>query len=137
MSNTALIQYQGNLRTQVTHLKSGQQFFTDAPTDNHGKGESISPTDMVAAATVSCMLTMMGIGAEARDLNMGELSGTVEKIMGNGPRRIAALKVELKFVGHGLSEAEKSLLENIALNCPVTRSLHPDIAINVKFTYDE
>ena len=134
---TAKIIYQGKLRTEVTHLKSGQQFLTDAPTDNHGLGESISPTDMVTAATVSCMMTVMRIQAQKKDLEVGQVSGEVEKIMAAGPRRIIGLQIELTFQGHNLSDSEKTLLENTALGCPVARSLHPDIAINVKFTYDE
>lgn len=134
---TAKITYQGDLRTEVTHLQSGQTFVTDAPTDNHGLGEAISPTDMVAAATVSCMMTIMGIAAHKRDLEMGRVRGEVVKTMGAGPRRIVGLQIELTFDDHALSDAEKALLENAALSCPVARSLHPDIAVNVKFTYDE
>lgn len=134
---TATISYQDNLRTEITHVRSGQHFVTDAPTDNNGLGEAISPTDMVAAAAVSCMMTMMGIAARQRDLSLGEVSGSVQKIMGTGPRRIIGLQIELVFRSHSLTDSEKALLESVALGCPVTRSLHPDIAVNVKFTYDE
>ncbi len=134
---TAKITYQSNLRTEVTHLKSGQHFLTDAPTDNHGLGEAISPTDMVAAATVACMITVMGIQAQKKDLAMGEVTGVVKKTMAAAPRRIIGLQIELTFEGHDLSDQEKAMLENTALGCPVARSLHPDIAVNVKFTYDE
>jgi len=136
MSTTAEIVYEGNLRTRVTHTKSGQSFHTDAPTDNNGKGESISPTDMVAAATVSCMITVMGIIAERNEIEMGEVKGTVDKVMASGPRRIIALGVTLTFSDHNLNDAQKALLENTALGCPVARSLHPDIAVNVKFVYE-
>jgi putative redox protein len=135
--DTAKIEYRGDLRTEVTHLKSGQQLLTDAPTDNHGLGESISPTDMVAAATVSCMMTIMGITARKNDMALGNVAGTVEKTMAAGPRRIIALRIELKLADHQLSDAEKARLETAALSCPVVRSLHPDIAVNVKFTYQD
>jgi uncharacterized OsmC-like protein len=135
---TAKITYQGNLRTEVTHLKSGQHFLTDAPTDNHGLGESISPTDMVAAAAVSCMMTMMGIAAQKRSLDMGQVSGEVTKRMSTeGARRIEGLQIELHFQGHALTAAQQTVLENVALSCPVTRSLHPDIAVNLTFSYEE
>ena len=132
---TARVTYQGELRTQAEHLASGQTLFTDAPVDNHGKGESFSPTDLVATATLTCMITMMGITAQKNDIQMGQVEGEVEKVMTEGPRRISALHLTLHFTEHNLSDTDKTLLENAALSCPVTRSLHPEIMINVKFAY--
>ncbi|GAB4402370.1 MAG: OsmC family protein [Bacteroidia bacterium] len=133
---TATVSYEGHLRTRATHVRSGEVVLTDAPLDNQGKGEAFSPTDLVATAAVTCMITMMGIVAENRDLNMGKVQGEVEKIMTPPPRRIGELHIELSFEGHHLSESDKVLLENTALSCPVTRSLHPDITVNVKFRYN-
>lgn len=135
MSKTASIVYQGNLRTEITHLKSGQTLLTDAPTDNHGLGESISPTDMVAAATVSCMMTIMGITAEKKGIELGKVQGSVQKQMASEPRRIHALQIELNFERSDFNDKEKAILERAALNCPVTKSIHPDISVNVAFSY--
>ncbi|RMG63330.1 MAG: OsmC family peroxiredoxin [Bacteroidetes bacterium] len=132
---TARVTYQGQLRTKAEHIRSGQVIHTDAPVDNQGKGEAFSPTDLVATATLTCMITMMGITARKNDIEMGKVEGEVEKVMTEAPRRISALHLTLHFSGHNLSDTDKALLENAALNCPVTRSLHPEIMINVKFAY--
>ncbi|MEM7035799.1 MAG: OsmC family protein [Bacteroidota bacterium] len=134
--NTANIEYQGALRTEATHLRSGNSLITDAPTDNHGKGETFSPTDLLATSLVSCMITVMGISADKKGIDLGEVSGTVKKIMADNPRRVAVLQVEIHFRNRQLSGSEKTLLENIALNCPVARSIHPDVSQQVKFVYE-
>ncbi|MEL7339787.1 MAG: OsmC family protein [Bacteroidota bacterium] len=128
--------YDGHLRTTATHLPSSNVLYTDAPTDNQGKGEAFSPTDLVATACLSCMITSMGIVAQNNDLALGTVSGEVEKIMSPAPRRISRLQIELIFEGHNLSDTDKTLLENAALSCPVTRSLHPDTIVNLKFRYE-
>ena len=133
---TSTIQYLGELRTEATHERSGEQIVTDAPIDNRGKGEAFSPTDLVATALVSCMFTMMGIKARDREWDMGELSGEVEKNMADAPRRIAALNVVLRFKNHDLSATEKKVLENVAMTCPVAQSLHPDLRMQVRFEYN-
>ncbi|MCI4667012.1 MAG: OsmC family protein [Bacteroidia bacterium] len=133
--NTTKVVYKGNLRTEATHIKSGDTLLTDAPIDNNGKGEAFSPTDLVATAALTCMITIMGISAEKNDFSMGEVSGEVKKVMTSGPRRIAELHIELDFQNHNLNETEKGLLEAAALSCPVTRSIHPEIMVNVKFNY--
>lgn len=135
MGTTANIEYLGELRTQAVHISSKSEITTDAPTDNNGKGELFSPTDLVATALVSCMITVMGIHAQKNNLHMGDLKGNVEKIMVSAPRRISMLNLELTFTGHRLNESEKKHLETIAINCPVAKSIHPDIAMNVKFSY--
>lgn len=134
--NTAHIAYLGALRTEATHLRSGNSLITDAPLDNNGKGEAFSPTDLLAASLVSCMITIMGIAAEKNAYQMGEVEGTVEKIMAEAPRRVAALNVSLKLSGHQLSEAEKKHLETAAINCPVAKSIHPDIQLTLQFVYE-
>lgn len=133
---TVRVSYLGNLRSQSTHIHSSEELITDAPVDNNGKGEAFSPTDLVTTATITCMLTTMGIVAEKNSIQMGDVEGDIEKIMGIGPRRIIALNTELIFRNHNLNESDKTLLENAALNCPVVKSIHPDIVINVKFNYD-
>lgn len=134
--NTAKVIYKGGLRTEATHLRSGDTLQTDAPVDNNGKGEAFSPTDLLATAALSCMITVMGIAAEKHDLSMGEVAGEVKKVMTAAPRRVAELHIELRISNHNLNEAEKGLLERAALSCPVTRSIHPEIMVNVKFSYN-
>ena len=111
---TAEIKYLGSLRTQATHLRSGTEIITDAPVDNNGKGEAFSPTDLVATALVSCIITVMGIYANKNDIQMGEIDSSVEKIMAWGPRRISQLNLELIFLNHQLNETQKALLQDIA-----------------------
>lgn len=135
--NTASVIYQGELRTEAEHLRSGNVLTTDAPVDNNGKGEAFSPTDLVATAAVSCMITMMGIKSRSADIDMGAVSGHVKKVMVSAPRRIGELIIELNFSQHNLSDSDKTILEAVALSCPVTRSLHPEIVINIKFNYAE
>lgn len=130
---TSKVEYSGQLRTISTHIKSGEQITTDAPTDNNGKGEAFSPTDMVANSAATCMLTVMGIAAEKRNFNIDGTSATVEKIMATNPRRISKLNIEVKFPGKNYTTEQKELLERVALNCPVMMSIHPNIEKNVVF----
>jgi putative redox protein len=133
---TSSIIYKGHLRTSATHLQSQSVIETDAPTDNHGKGERFSPTDLVATALGSCMLTIMGI--KARDMNI-DLTGVkidIQKHMKADPRRIGGVDVIFTFpTTLTLSEKEKIILQNAALTCPVAKSLHPDISQNVSFNW--
>jgi len=135
MTPTSTIEYLGELRTEAIHVRSSNKIITDAPTDNHGKGEAFSPTDLLATSLVSCMITVMGIVAEKREITLGKVQGSVEKIMSSGPRRVSELNVQLTFSEYDLSEAERKILEDTALNCPVAKSTHPDITVNLKFTY--
>lgn len=132
---TATVQYQGNLRTKATHTRSGDSFLTDAPVDNQGKGEAFSPTDLLATSLLTCKLTTMGIAA--RNHNMGELHmhGSVNKIMADSPRRVERLEVEVNVTGPVLNEQQKRILEGAARGCPVARSLHPDVVLDVRFTW--
>jgi len=133
---TVSLTYQGSLRTEAVHEKSNNVLLTDAPTDNHGKGETFSPTDLVATAMISCMVTVMGILARKRNMNMGNVSSSVEKIMVNSPRRIGGMNIIITLSNHRLSMNERHLLEQTALNCPVAKSIHPDIQTHVKFVYN-
>ncbi len=134
--NTASFKYLGGLRTEATHLKSGSNLVTDAPTDNHGKGETFSPTDLVATALVTCMITVVGIQAEKHGWDLGEITSSVKKVMVSAPRRIGQLNVSIEFRGHRLNDLERNLVQQTALNCPVALSLHPDISQQVKFVFD-
>ncbi len=133
---TSRIVYEGNLRTVCTHEKSGSTIDTDAPTDNQGKGERFSPTDLVATALGSCMLTIMG--QKARDHGV-ELQGTsieVEKIMKPDPRRIGGINLTFHFPAELIpTPKQKSILERAAHTCPVMYSIHPDIEVNVVFNW--
>jgi putative redox protein len=131
---TSQIIYKGNLRTVATHLQSQTMIETDAPVDNHGKGERFSPTDIVATALGSCMLTIMGI--KARDMQV-DLEGTtigITKIMADNPRRIDGIEVFFTFPERvQADEKQRAILERAALTCPVAKSINPDIRLNVQF----
>ena len=131
---TSEIIYKGSLRTAAKHLQSETTIETDAPVDNQGKGERFSPTDLLATSLGSCMLTIMGI--KARDMQL-ELDGTevsIKKIMKAEPRRVGGIDVSFKFpLQLNLTDKEKKILENAALTCPVAKSIHPDIEMNVEF----
>src|ERR1044072_1573998 len=132
---TSEIIYTGQLHCKATHTKSGGVIETDAPTDNHGKGESFSPTDSVANALGTCMLTTMAIAANGRGINMDNTSPKIVKIMAAGPRRISEIHVEITFPPNNYTGEQKKTLEDIALNCPVAKSIHPDIKQKVTFFY--
>lgn len=131
---TSEVVYQGQLRTIATHLQSGNHLLTDAPTDNHGLGANFSPTDLVATALGSCMLTILGIEANASNLNLEQTSVNVLKVMGSGPRRIIEIKIEIYFK-QKFNDSTRGRLERLALACPVAKSLHPDIKQDVVFYY--
>ncbi len=127
--------YTGNLRTEATHLKSGTKLITDAPVDNQGKGEFFSPTDLVATALGSCMITIMGIAASAQGFSIEGASWEVSKVMADNPRRISEIITELTFPPHNYSDQQKRVIEHISKNCPVALSLHPELKQTVKITY--
>ena len=132
---TAEIIYKGELRTEMKHLKSGVTVITDAPTDNQGKGEAFSPTDIVASATGSCALTIMGIASRTHSIQMDGTRVEVLKVMTNNPRKISELHLQFYFPENNYSEKEKAILENAARTCPVILSLHPDIKLDLQFHY--
>jgi putative redox protein len=129
---TIQAKYIGGLRTEATHLQSGTKLITDAPTDNKGKGEAFSPTDLLAESLASCILTTMGIAADTHGINIDNTKCEVTKIMAPNPRRVAEVVVDLKFPGD-YSDKEKKILEHSALTCPVAISLHPDIKKTISF----
>ncbi|SFC43031.1 Uncharacterized OsmC-related protein [Zunongwangia mangrovi] len=129
---TAKVTYLGSLRTEAEHLQSGTKILTDAPVDNHGKGESFSPTDTVATALATCMLTIMGIKAEAMGISIEGTTAEVTKTMAAEPRRISKIEVVLSLPKK-YEDKEMKILENAAKTCPVLYSLHPDIEKDIRF----
>ncbi len=133
--NTSELVYQGELRTLATHVYSGTQMYTDAPLDNHGKAQSFSPTDLVAVAFATCVITTIGILMKDDNLKLEESTLAVRKIMTSNPRRIAALELDVEVKDESLTGDQKKRLEDIAHNCPVAKSLHPDIEQRISFKY--
>ena len=131
---TSTVTYLGNLRTTATHLASQNDFITDAPVDNHGKGEAFSPTDTVATALASCLLTIMGIKARDLKLDLTATKASVTKVMGANPRRITEIKIDVRFQ-KSFAPKTKKILEKAALTCPVSNSLHPDLIQNISFNW--
>ena len=127
--------YPGELRTEATHVKSGVKIITDAPTDNQGKGEYFSPTDLLAAALGSCMVTIMGIASRTHGINIDGTKIRITKMMGANPRKVSAVHVEFDMPQKIYSEKEKAILDNAARNCPVALSLHPDVKQLVIFNF--
>lgn len=133
---TSTVNYLGELRTEAIHLQSGQMITTDAPKDNHGKGEAFSPTDIVATALASCMISLMGIVALKEGIT-GVVGTTAEvtKVMYTEPRRIGEVHIKITFPKNSYSEKEKKMYEHAALTCPVAKSLHPDIKQEIQFVW--
>ncbi|MCU0419354.1 MAG: OsmC family protein [Cyclobacteriaceae bacterium] len=127
--------YEGHLRTRLTHLASGQEVITDAPIDNHGKGEAFSPTDLVSAALSSCMITIMGIVATREGMVLEGLTATVVKIMAANPRKIAEIQIVFSHPTLVASDVQKQKLRQAALTCPVALSLHDSVKQTVVFNF--
>ena len=134
---TSTIIYKGNLRTELTHLQSGTVIENDAPTDNKGKGERFSPTDLLATSLGSCMITTMAIRAADMNLNFDETKIEITKIMSqDAPRRVVEIKANFIFsTNFNATNEQKEQLIKIARSCPVEKSLHPDIKIDVHFNW--
>ena len=127
--------YQGELRTEVTHLRSGNKIITDAPPDNNGKGEAFSPTDLACAALSSCMMTLMGILARREGIDLAGLRSEIVKIMDNNPRKIAEIQIVFTHVNLVASDVQKEKLKHAALTCPVALSLSENIKQTVTFNF--
>jgi putative redox protein len=133
---TSQIIYKGELRTVATHLQSGTSIETDAPTDNQGKGERFSPTDLVATALGTCMVTTMAIKARTLNINLDGTKLDVTKVMVSDPRRIGKIIVHVFFPeGLVIDDKQKELLERTARTCPVERTLHPDVELDMAFNW--
>ncbi|MCH5718468.1 OsmC family protein [Niabella hibiscisoli] len=130
---TSEVIYNGDLRTTCTHLKSGSNFETDAPVDNNGKGERFSPTDLMATSLATCMVTVMGIKARTMNFDLNDVKVEVLKKMAAEPRRVSG--IDLKFhIPENLAAIDDktiAILKNTGHTCPVAKSLHPDIEVNV------
>lgn len=131
---TSKVTYLGDLRTSSVHLQSGNTIITDAPTDNHGKGEAFSPTDSVANALATCMFTVMGIKARDLEVDFSGSTAEVTKIMGTDPRRIVEIHVTFQM-NVAADDKTRTILEKTAMTCPVLFSLHPDIKKEVVFNW--
>ncbi len=132
---TSHVKYVGGLRTESTHLHSGKEIITDAPVDNHGKGEAFSPTDLLATSLANCMLTVMGIAANLHHISIDGTEADVTKIMIPEPRKVGEIIVKIQFPNVNYSEKDKKILERAALTCPVYYSLHPDLKKTIEFLY--
>lgn len=134
---TSKVLYKGGLRTVGTHIRSGLEIITDAPVDNHGKGEAFSPTDLLATSLGSCMLTVMGILADRHGVDMEGTYVEILKQMADNPRRVSGIKAVVVFPGDKIrDEKHRKILEHAALNCPVAKSLHPDLQQEILFRYE-
>jgi uncharacterized OsmC-like protein len=130
---TSTVVYNGGLRTTCTHLKSGNHFETDAPTDNNGKGERFSPTDLMATSLATCMITVMGIKARSMGLDLDGVKIDVLKIMKADPRRVGGIELTFHIPGNleDTDEKTKTMLKNTGITCPVQLSIHPEIEVKV------
>jgi putative redox protein len=133
--STATGQYLGQLRTKLEHTASGENFITDAPLDNNGRGEAFSPTDAVCAALSSCMMTLMGIYAEREGINLDGLTSSIVKHMESNPRRIGRIEIDFNWPNPVASEHQIEMLKKAALTCPVSKSLHPDLVQEIRFNF--
>ena len=133
---TSIVSYLGNLRTESVHTSSNEKIVTDAPTDNNGKGEAFSPTDLVASSLSSCILTVIGIVSKQIIYDLTNTTSSVKKIMGDNPRRIVEIEVKIEF-SQSTDSKKRAIIEKTALNCPVAKSLHPDIKQNISFIWPD
>jgi len=132
---TATVTYDANLRTTCLHLQSGSSFETDAPSDNKGQGARFSPTDLIATGLGACLITTMGIKAESMDIKLDGAKVDVTKVMMSEPRRIGKIIIAVTMPKLDLDEKTKEILERVGRTCPVERSLHPDMELDIRFTW--
>ncbi|MGO8690659.1 MAG: OsmC family protein [Thermoguttaceae bacterium] len=137
MSEVIELTYPGKLRCRATLAASGQELVTDAPRENGGLGEAFSPTDLLAGALGTCLLTVVGIVGQRSNIDLAGMTARIEKEMSSGPvRRVGRIKTVVHMPkGLKLSDAERSKLENAAKLCPVKQSLHPEVEVLVEFVY--
>ncbi len=133
---TAHVTYNGDLRTTAIHLRSGSSIETDAPVDNHGKGDRFSPTDLVAVALATCILTTIGILGAVHDINIDGAECEVTKVMASEPRRVGEIIINFSFPkGQQYTDKQKTKIAHIAATCPVHETLHPDCKRTVTFNW--
>jgi uncharacterized OsmC-like protein len=132
---TATVTYDANLRTTCLHHQSGSIFETDAPSDNKGQGARFSASDLIATGLGACLITTMGIKAESMDIKLDGAKVDVTKVMLSEPRRIGKIVIAATIPALNLDEKTKEILERVGRTCPVERSLHPDIELDISFTW--
>ena len=133
---TSTVKYLGELRTEAIHIKSGNKLITDAPTDNHGKGEAFSPTDLTATSLACCMISVMGIVSMKEGITKTDgATAEVTKVMFAEPRRIGEIHITITFPKNNFSDKEKKMYEHAAHTCPVAKSLHPDLKQIITFVW--
>ncbi|MCB0278153.1 MAG: OsmC family protein [Calditrichaeota bacterium] len=128
--------YLGDLKIETLHEPSGSQLKSAAPVDNNGDGSSFSPTDLLATATTTCMITLMGIHANRHGIDISGLTASTEKHMANQPRRVEKLKITM-HIPRNLDNKSRDILWEAAINCPVAKSIHPDLKIDLQVNYTE
>ena len=130
---TSKVVYLGDLRTECTHIQSGTKIITDAPLDNHGKGESFSPTDLLATSLASCMMTIIGIYCKNHGINFDSCTAEIEKIMGVNPRKVEKIIIYMDFTGNNW---DSSTLEKVIIagkTCPVAKTIEDSVQIEFNF----
>lgn len=137
MMETVRTKYLGDLRTEATHVRSGNVLTTDAPVDNQGRGEYFSPTDLVATALGSCILTIMGIAARQYNFSIEGVTCRITKIMTENPRRIGEIAIEYDFTMRPYTYKQKKILEYCVRSCPVAQTLHPSVNQNVNLVFSD
>lgn len=133
---TTTTKYLGKLRTESTHVKSGQTVISDAPIDNKGKGETFSPTDLMSNSLAQCALTIMGIKADENNWDIEGSRAELVKIMDSNPRRVSEIQIKFLMKGN-FDQKTKTILERAGLTCPVSKSLHPDLIQNITFEWED
>ena len=128
------VSYLGNLRTACKHLKSGDTFITDAPTDNNGKGEAFSPTDILATSLASCAMTIIGIYCNNNNITFENCEASIKKIMGNKPRKVDQIIIEMKLSENNWDNDTLKKVIEAARTCPVELTLKNNVQIEYKFT---
>jgi len=126
------VKYEGDLRCTATHMPSGKKIITDAPVDNHGKGESFSPTDLLATSMLTCIMTIIGIRAEKRSLNIEGMVGSVEKTMSSNPRRVGRLEIEI-ILPKDIGKNDREWLIAEGCSCPVCFSVSESMDVEIIF----
>lgn len=129
------VKYLGELRLECTHLQSNNTIFVDAPTDNHGKGEAFSPTDLFCTSLACCALNIIGVYAGENDLDVSGMAAEVSKSMAKNPRRVGGIEVLITMPAHEYSGWHKLNMENAIKQCPVGLSLHPDIKLDMRIVW--
>lgn len=127
--------YLGDLRIECTHIQSGSTIFMDAPTDNHGKGEGFSPTDLFCASLAGCAMNIIGVYARDNDVDVSGMTADISKTMAANPRRVGAIEVIINMPEREYSQWNKLNMENSIKLCPVKLSLHPDIKVDMSIKW--